>query len=85
MDNMIAKYQYMLNVPEDEEDEEADADSEENKLTLMGILEKMLIPSLDTKTEGAEKFCAYSLKNMPKNRDGERALPYTVSRTTASM
>ena len=78
VDNMIAKYQYMLNVPEDEEEEEEETNSEENKLTLMGVLQKILTPSLETKTEGAEKFCVYSLKNMPKNRDGESITIYGI-------
>lgn len=44
----------------------------------MGVLQKILTPSLETKTEGAEKFCAYSLKNMPKNRDGESITVYGI-------
>lgn len=54
VENMLADYQYILNVPEEVKEEDAN--------TLLGMLQKLLTPSLETANETAEKFCAESLK-----------------------
>lgn len=68
--NMFADYQYILSVP--------DAIDEEDEFTLTGVIQKMLTPSLETKTQGAEKFAVESLKNMPNNREGESISVYGI-------
>ena len=55
MKNMIAPYQYVLNVPEEPDEDE--------KYTVMGMLQKFLTPSLKTNEKSAEKFCLNSMKN----------------------
>lgn len=50
--NMIAPYQYVLNVPEEPDEDE--------KYTVMGMLQKFLTPSLKTNEKSAEKFCLNS-------------------------
>lgn len=62
VENMLADYQYILNVP--------DPIDEDDEYTLMGIVQKLLTPSLKTNTEGVETFAVTSLKNIPKNREG---------------
>ena len=51
---MLADYQYILNVP--------DPIDEDDEYTLMGIVQKLLTPSLKTNTEGVETFALTSLK-----------------------
>ena len=46
--NMIAPYQYVLNVPEEPDEDE--------KYTVMGMLQKFLTPSLKTNEKSAEKI-----------------------------
>ena len=46
MKNMIAPYQYVLNVPEEPDEDE--------KYTVMGMLQKFLTPSLKTNEKSAE-------------------------------
>ena len=72
VENMLADYQYILNVPDpiDEDDEH----------TLMGIVQKLLTPSLKTNTEGVETFALTSLKNIPKNREGESISVYGIQK-----
>lgn len=54
VENMLADYQYILNVP--------DPIDEDDEYTLMGIVQKLLTPSLKTNTEGVETFALTSLK-----------------------
>lgn len=69
--NMIAPYQYILNVPEEPDEDE--------KFTLMGMLEKLMTPSLKTGEESAEKFCLESVKNVVPGKDGETITVYGIS------
>lgn len=71
VENMLADYQYILNVPEEVKEEDAN--------TLLGMLQKLLTPSLETANETAEKFCAESLKNVPDNREGESVMVYGIA------
>lgn len=50
------------------------------KYTLMGIVQKLLTPSLKTNTEGVETFAVTSLKNIPKNREGESISVYGIQK-----
>lgn len=68
--HMLARYQYILNVPEGVDVEEK---------SLLGLMQKLLLPSLETKQEGAEKFSVESLKTLPEeNRDGEAVTVYGI-------
>ena len=69
---MLADYQYILNVP--------DPIDEDDEYTLMGIVQKLLTPSLKTNTEGVETFAVTSLKNIPKNREGESISVYGIQK-----
>ena len=68
--NMLAPYQYILNVPEEPDEDE--------KFTLMGMIEKLLTPSLKTNEEFAEKFCLESVKNVVPGKDGETITVYGI-------
>lgn len=72
VENMLADYQYILNVP--------DPIDEDDEYTLMGIVQKFLTPSLKTNTEGVETFALTSLKNIPKNREGESISVYGIQK-----
>ena len=72
VENMLADYQYILNVP--------DPIDEDDEYTLMGIVQKLLTPSLKTNTEGVETFALTSLKNIPKNREGESISVYGIQK-----
>ena len=72
VENMLADYQYILNVP--------DPIDEDDEYTLMGIVQKLLTPSLNTNTEGVETFALTSLKNIPKNREGESISVYGIQK-----
>ena len=65
IDNMIADYQYILNVPDEIE--------EEDTYTLYGTLSRFLTPSLETTNKNAEKFCMESLETIPDKRDSEHS------------
>lgn len=71
INNMLAKYQYILSVPDE-------LDVEEN--SLLGMLQKLLMPSLETENENAEKFCMESLKMIPEKegKDGESITIYGI-------
>ena len=71
INNMLAKYQYILSVPDE-------LDVEEN--SLLGMVQKLLMPSLETKNENAEKFCMESLKMIPEKegKDGESITIYGI-------
>ena len=74
---MLAKYQYILSVPDE-------LDVEEN--SLLGMVQKLLMPSLETENENAEKFCMESLKMIPEKRGKTgKALRFTASSRTVSM
>lgn len=47
---------------------------------LMGIVQKLLTPSRKTNTEGVETFALTSLKNIPKNREGESISVYGIQK-----
>mgnify|MGYP000450072426 FL=1 len=68
---MLAKYQYILSVPDE-------LDVEEN--SLLGMVQKLLMPSLETENENAEKFCMESLKMIPEKegKDGESITIYGI-------
>ncbi|MEF2850890.1 MAG: ABC transporter permease [Lachnospiraceae bacterium] len=71
INNMLAKYQYILSVPDE-------PDVEEN--SLLGMMQKLLLPSLETENENAEKFCMESLKMIPEKeeKDGESITIYGI-------
>ncbi len=73
--NMIAPYQYILNVPEEPEEDE--------KYTIMGMLQKFLTPSLNTSEKSAESFCMESMKNVVPDKDGESITVYGISENSA--
>lgn len=68
---MLATYQYILSVPDE-------LDVEEN--SLLGMVQKLLLPSLETENENAEKFCMESLKMIPEkeDKDGESITIYGI-------
>ena len=68
---MLAKYQYILSVPDE-------LDVEEN--SLLGMVQKLLMPSLETENANAEKFCMESLKMIPEKegKDGESITIYGI-------
>ena len=68
VDNMIANYQYILNVP--------DEIDEDDTYTLYGALSRFLTPSLETENKKAEKFCMESLETVPGKRDSESVTVY---------
>lgn len=71
VENMIAPYQYILNVPEEPDEDE--------KFTVMGMIQKLLTPSLETDTASAEKFCMESMKNVVPGKEGESITVYGIS------
>ena len=75
--HMIAKYQYLLNVPDEVEEEE--------QYTLFGALQRFLTPSLETKNETAEKFCIESLKTIPEKRESETVTVYGISKGSSYL
>ena len=75
VENMIAPYQYILNVPEEVEEDE--------KYTVLGMIQKFLTPSLNTNEESAEKFCVESTKNVLPDKDGETITVYGISEDSA--
>ncbi len=77
VENMLADYQYILNVP--------DPIDEDDEYTLMGIVQKLLTPSLKTNTEGVETFALTSLKNIPKNREGESISVYGIQKDSKNV
>ncbi len=77
IDNMIADYQYILNVP--------DKIEEEDTYTLYGTLSRFLTPSLETTNENAEKFCMESLETIPDKRDSESITVYGTQQGSRYM
>lgn len=75
IENMIAPYQYILNVPEEVEEEE--------KYTILGVLQKFMTPSLHTNEESAEKFCVESTKNVLPDKEGETITVYGIAEDSA--
>lgn len=75
VENMLAPYQYILNVPEEPDEDE--------KFTVLGMIQKLLTPSLETDTESAEKFCMESMKNVVPGKEGESITVYGISDDSA--
>ena len=75
VENMIAPYQYILNVPEEPDEDE--------KFTVMGMIQKLLTPSLETDTASAEKFCMESMKNVVPGKEGESITVYGIAGDSA--
>ena len=75
IENMIAPYQYILNVPEEMEEEE--------KYTILSVLQKFMTPSLHTNEESAEKFCVESTKNVLPDKEGETITVYGIAEDSA--
>lgn len=75
VENMLAPYQYILNVPEGPDEDE--------KFTVLGMIQKLLTPSLETDTESAEKFCMESMKNVVPGKEGESITVYGISDDSA--
>ena len=75
VESMLAPYQYILNVPEEPDEDE--------KFTVLGMIQKLLTPSLETDTESAEKFCMESMKNVVPGKEGESITVYGISDDSA--
>ena len=75
VENMLAPYQYILNVPEEPDEDE--------KYTVLGMIQKLFTPSLETDTESAEKFCMESMKNVVPGKEGESITVYGISDDSA--
>ena len=75
VESMLAPYQYILNVPEEPDEDE--------KYTVLGMIQKLLTPSLETDTESAEKFCMESMKNVVPGKEGESITVYGISDDSA--
>ena len=75
VESMLAPYQYILNVPEEPDEDE--------KYTVLGMIQKLLTPSLETDTESAEKFCMESMKNVVPGKEGEYITVYGISDDSA--
>ena len=75
VESMLAPYQYILNVPEEPDEDE--------KYTVLGMIQKLLTPSLETDTESAEKFCVESMKNVVPGKEGESITVYGISDDSA--
>ena len=73
--NMISPYQYVLNVPEEPDEDE--------KYTVMGMLQKFLTPSLKTNEKSAEKFCLNSMKNVLPDQERETITVYGIADDSA--
>ena len=71
INHMLAEYQYILSLPDE-------LDVEEN--SLLGMVQKLLMPSIETENENAEKFCMESLKMIPEKegKDGESITIYGI-------
>ena len=61
----------MLNVPEEPDEDE--------KYTVMGMLQKFLTPSLKTNEKSAEKFCLNSMKNVLPDQERETITVYGIA------
>ena len=75
VESMLAPYQYILNVPEEPDEDE--------KYTVLGMIQKLLTPSLETDIESAEKFCMESMKNVVPGKEGESITVYGISDDSA--
>ena len=75
VENMLAPYQYILNVPEGPDEDE--------KFTVLGMIQKLFTPSLETDTESAERFCMESMKNVVPGKEGESITVYGISDDSA--
>ena len=73
--NMLGTYQYILS-PQEEIDEE-----DEN--TLLGVLQKLMTPSLDTANPTAEKFCVTTLKSVITGKNSEDIMVYGITDDSA--
>ena len=77
LENMLGTYQYILSPP-DEIDEE-----DEN--TLMGVLQKLMTPSLETDNPTAEKFCVTTLKSVITGKNSEDIMVYGIADDSAYL
>lgn len=73
--NMIAPYQYVLSVPEEPEENE--------KYTMLAVLEKLLSPSLKTEEPSAEKFAMESMKTVIPDTESEGITVYGISENSS--
>ena len=75
--NMLGTYQYILS-PQEEIDEE-----DEN--TLLGVLQKLMTPSMDTANPTAEKFCVTTLKSVITGKNSEDIMVYGITDDSAYL
>ena len=75
--NMLGTYQYILS-PSEEIDEE-----DEN--TLLGVLQKLMTPSMDTSNPTAEKFCVTTLKSVITGKNSEDIMVYGITDDSAYL
>ena len=75
--NMLGTYQYILSPPEEIDEEDED--------TLLGVLQKLMTPSLDTANPTAEKFCVTTLKSVITGKNSEEIMVYGITDDSAYL
>ena len=75
--NMLGTYQYILSPPEELDEEDED--------TLLGVLQKLMTPSLDTANPTAEKFCVTTLKSVITGKNSEDIMVYGITDDSAYL
>lgn len=73
--NMLGTYQYILSPPEEIDEEDED--------TLLGVLQKLMTPSMDTSNPTAEKFCVTTLKSVITGKNSEDIMVYGITDDSA--
>lgn len=70
LENMLGTYQYILSPPDEIDEEDED--------TLLGVLQKLMMPSLETANPTAEKFCVTTLKSVTEGKNSEDIMVYGI-------
>ena len=76
LEHMLGTYQYILSPPDEIEEEED---------TLMGVLQKLMTPSLETENPTAEKFCVTTLKSVISGKNSEDIMVYGIAEDSAYL
>ena len=74
---MLGTYQYILSPPEEIDEEDED--------TLLGVLQKLMTPSMDTSNPTAEKFCVTTLKSVITGKNSEDIMVYGITDDSAIL
>ena len=77
LEHMLGTYQYILSPPDEIDEEEED--------TLMGVLQKLMTPSLETENPTAEKFCVTTLKSVISGKNSEDIMVYGIAEDSAYL